>query len=287
MYAHFRKDPFFLQRYTVISFMILSILCLVMGLINSHLWPWLFVAVLFAHSSFWSVLMAWLVAIVFCFSTLDSISVSSIVLSVIAGLYVGIWSNVLIHNASHQMIKPRWLNRLVGELTGLQVLSGFPGFAVLHMEHHIHSDDHDLDPHPNLPGQTFWQYIDGTRQRLRQTFSRMYQQTWKNHPEYWGSWKKVKWLLPLNRFLRAAFLLLLLGPREFTFFFITSHVTTQLAFAVINYYSHERQPQGHVEIKNLDHNWIYWILNRGFAGAFYHRNHHLNPKLFNPMNLRG
>ncbi len=287
MYRLFRKDPFFLQRYTVISSITLILLCGVLSIWSTTLWPWTLIAVLFAHSSFRSVLLAWGIAIVLYFLTVETVSWMAIVGCVALGVFVGLWSNVLIHNASHEMIKPLWLNRIIGELTGLQVLSGFPGFAILHMEHHIHSDHEDLDPHPNLPGQTFWQYIDGTRARLRQTFSQLYQRTWQGRPELMNSWKHIKLLLPLNRALRAIILFKLLGPMGGTFFFITSHVTTQLAFAVINFYSHERQVDGTVQIRNLDHNWIFWILNRTFSGAFYHRNHHQSPKLFNPMKMRG
>lgn len=290
MYVRFRKDPFFLQRYSIISFLVFSVLVIGLAILkgssNSY-WPWLPVVVLFAHSSFRSVVGAALVSMAIFFFRPEAFHLGPAILYVVGGVYAGIWSNVLIHNASHNMIKPAWLNRLVGELAGIQVLSGFPGFAVLHMEHHRHADDEALDPHPNLPGQTFWRYVDETRARLRLTFVRIYHEAWgQKDLAYLNSWKKTKWLLPVNRSLRAAFLLLLLGPLGFTFFFISSHITTQLAFAVINFYSHRRREDGTVEVRNLDGNWIFWILNRGFSGAFYHRNHHLNPKLFNPMKMR-
>lgn len=289
MYALFKKNPYLLQRYNVVSTLGLSLLIILAGFLRGGIMdvlPWLGVTLIFSHSSFRSVLFAFAVSAVLLVLQPEPLSIWKIVGLLVLGSYIGVWSNVLIHNASHNMIKPKLLNRFVGELAGLQVLSGFPGFAVLHMEHHVHSDDVELDPHPNLPGQSFWQYIDGTRSRLRKTFARMYQKSWGHDPQYVSSWKKVRFLLPLNRTLRAALLLLVLGPWGFTLGFITSHIVTQLAFAVINYYSHFRLPDGTVEIRNLDHNWTFRLLNRGFSGAFYHRNHHLNPKLFNPMKLR-
>lgn len=289
MYALFRKDPYLLQRYNLLSFVLLPLLTALAFWLRggTAAWlPFLAVALLFAHSSFRSVLLAWALSAALLAVTGEGTSLLATLGLIAAGVYVGIWSNVLLHNASHNTIKPAWLNRAVGELSGLQVLSGFPGFAVLHMEHHRHSDDDELDPHPNFAGETLWGYINETRGRLRAAFGRMYRESWGHRPEYLASWKKIKFLLPLNRSLRAAFLLALLGPAGFTLFFITSHVTTQLSFAVVNYYSHRRRDDGTVEVRDLDHNWAFWILNRGFAGAFYHGSHHRNPKLFNPMKLR-
>ncbi len=289
MHSRFRKDPYLLQRYNIVSAVTLSLLLLLASSLRGELhawWPWLPVTALFAHSSFRSILLGYAVSLALLFFSAQTLSPWVALGLITLGVYAGIWSNVLIHNAAHNIIQPKWLNRLVGEMAGLQLLSGFPGFALLHMEHHAHSDDAELDPHPNLPGQTYWQYIDGTRLRLRHTFVRMYRQRWGHGPQYARSWRKVKWLLPLNRTLRAAFLLVVLGPIGFTFFFLTSHIATQLVFAAINFYSHHRLPNGEVEVRNLDSHFAFWVLNRGFAGAFYHRNHHLNPKLFNPMKMR-
>lgn len=202
---------------------------------------------------------------------------------ILLGLYIGIWTNVLIHNASHSLIGPKWFNRLVGEITGIQLLSGFPGFAIIHLEHHRHSDDLEKDPHPNPPGMGFWQYINETRLQLRKCFSRLYKEQWGENEKYKRSWKRVRPLLPLNRALRAMLLLVIFGPEVFTFCFIVSHIATQLAFGVINFYSHKRKEDGSVEIINLDYNIFYKLLNRVFSGAFYHKNHHLKPNLFNPM----
>ena len=288
MYSQFRKDPYLLQRYNVVNTLVLIPLVLLAALYRGDFqawWPWLPVTFLFAHSSFRSVLIGYAASLALLVFHHEAIPLWSFFVLLALGVYVGIWSNVLIHNASHNIIKPSWLNRLVGEAAGLQLLSGFPGFAVIHMEHHIHSDDNELDPHPNLPGLTFWGYIDGTRARLRSTFARMYKERWGHNPTYARSWRKVKVLLPLNRSLRAALFLTLLGPVGFTLFFITSHIAIQLLFAVINFYTHQRLPDGTVEVRNLDHNPIYWLVNRAFAGAFYHANHHTNPKLFNPMKM--
>jgi fatty acid desaturase len=288
MYARFKKDPYLLQRYNAYSFVLLPILCAFAAFLKGDAasWlPWLPLAFLFAHSSFKSVVLAWAGSLILLVLRGEPLPALAPALLVVAGVYVGIWSNVLLHNASHNMIKPAWLNRLVGELSGWQVLSGFPGFAVIHIEHHRHADHDEFDPHPNVEGEGFWAYIDNTRARLRRAFARIYRECWGHNETYMASWKKVKWLLPLNRALRAILWLVLLGPVGFTLFFITSHVSTQLSFAVVNYYSHRRRDDGTVEVRNLDHNWAFWILNRGFSGAFYHGNHHLNPKLFNPMKL--
>src|SRR5262249_57616842 len=55
--------------------------------------------------------------------------------------------SVWIHNATHNNF-PRKLNRLVGELCGVVVLTRFASWEVIHQRHHRYSDNVDRDPHP-------------------------------------------------------------------------------------------------------------------------------------------
>jgi len=286
MYKKFKKDPYFLQKYYVASFVLLVLACLGAFFIldiESEILYWLPVCILFSSTSFISILISLFVSALLCWKLNVDFSSLKLLVMLFCGIYSGIWANVLIHNASHGSIKPRWLNRLVGEIVGIQLLSGFPGFAIIHIEHHRHSDDLEKDPHPNPPNTSFWEYIDKTRAQLRICFGRLYTETWGNNENYSKSWKRIRPLIPLNRIARAILILIILGPLYFTYIFIVSHITTQLAFGVINYYSHMPKKDGLTQIVNLDHNIVFKVLNRCFSEAFYHKNHHEKPYLFNPM----
>ena len=64
-----------------------------------------------------------------------------------------------------------------------------------------------------------------------------------------------------------------------------THLHTGLSLDAFNYYTHEQQPDGSVEVVNLDMNLYYRFCNTFLFGVFYHKNHHDKPNLFNPMRL--
>src|SRR6266487_589177 len=49
------------------------------------------------------------------------------------GVYLGLLSAMLMHNAAHGNIRPAWLNRLLGEICGVHQLPGFPGWHITHL----------------------------------------------------------------------------------------------------------------------------------------------------------
>ncbi len=55
--------------------------------------------------------------------------------------------SVFIHNCTHNNF-PRVVNRLVGEICGVVVLTRFASWEVIHQRHHRYSDDTGKDPHP-------------------------------------------------------------------------------------------------------------------------------------------
>ncbi len=291
MLRSFKADPYFLQKYYVGSAIAMPLAVLLLlhfytTPVFGSVLPWLPITLLFCTATFREVAIAFILSIYLFIHRNLSIGPWELLAMGSAGIYVGIWSCVLLHNASHSSIKPRWLNRLVGELTGHLLLTGFPGFALIHIEHHKHADNLELDPHPAPPGMSFYTYLRDMGKKLPSTFYRMYLETWNNDAKYLESWRLVKYLVVFNRAFRAALVLALLGPKLFIFFFIPAAFAVQMSFVYVNYFSHRRETNGSVEILNLDETLFAKTINRGFSGLLYHRNHHLRPEIFNPMKVK-
>jgi fatty acid desaturase len=208
------------------------------------------------------------------------------VLLFLTALYLGHLSAVLIHNAVHNNFKPLWLNPVIGELCALQQLSaGFPVFRFIHNEHHGHSDDPEKDPHPPT-GYTFWEFVDVSRSLIQRRLTAIYLKKWGDTEKSKTAWKLQENLLVSSRFVKIIFLFSLLGPKIFVLLFLPSYLSNVFLFAAFNYFTHRTNHSGITEILNLDHNWYYKFCNKTLFGVFYHKNHHLRPKLFNPMNMK-
>ncbi|MES3038587.1 MAG: fatty acid desaturase, partial [Bdellovibrionota bacterium] len=80
----------------------------------------------------------------------------------LAALIVTFPVSGLMHSTSHDSMRPRWLNRPVGELMGMFHLVGYPDWKIIHIIHHTYTDDAQLDPHP--PGEkSYWEFAKGMR----------------------------------------------------------------------------------------------------------------------------
>ena len=198
-------------------------------------------------------------------------------------LYLGHFSAVLLHNAVHNCFKPLWLNPVIGEICAMQQLSaGFPVFKLVHYQHHIHSDDLVKDPHPSV-GYSFWGYIDAVRPMVMERLKAIYLENWGDTEQSQRIWTLNLVLLFVCRFLKTLFWFALLGPKLFALVFVPSYISYIYLFASFNYFTHHEKNDGSVEILNLDNNWYFKFCNRTLFGVFYHKNHHLKPRLFNPM----
>lgn len=200
-----------------------------------------------------------------------------------AGIYLGMINVQLIHNCAHKSFRPLWINRPLGELLAIHLLSGFPGFVILHLTHHRYPDDPALDPHPN-GDLSFWEYFFSIKKKLKEFFRTTYFAQWGETLETKGLWRRQQLLLPLNRVLRAGVMLLVFGPTGFLFFIVPSLIANHITYAHINYFTHQRQADGSVAIINLD-TGFYRILNFFMLGGYSHKNHHDQPQLFNPARL--
>jgi fatty acid desaturase len=197
------------------------------------------------------------------------------------GLIVGIQVPVLMHNCVHSNLRPRWLNRVCGELAGVYIMLGMEAFALNHYMHHGYSDS-DLDPHnpenKKFLGFFFANNFGGTVP-VRRKYVEYHGDTPRNHAVFTA----ILFMHFLNVPIRIAFWLLLLGPSLFVTAFVPSYLFHMFVFSHINYVTHATLPDGKAEIYNLDSNLYYKLVNFFGAGVYYHKNHHRNPTHFNPM----
>jgi hypothetical protein len=200
-------------------------------------------------------------------------------------IYLGHISAVFIHNAVHNNFNPTWINPIIGELCALQQVSaGYPIFQLVHNEHHSHSDDPNRDPHPTK-GYSFWEFVDISRTLILNRVAAIYFEKWGDNKKTQKYWKTQSFLILLSRFSKTFFIFVLLEPKLFVLLFLPSYLSNVFLFAAFNYFTHKVNNQGNVNILNLDNNLYYKVCNRILFGVYFHKNHHLKPKLFNPMHL--
>ena len=192
-------------------------------------------------------------------------------------------ATALLHNASHRSLRPKWLNRPVGELMCLFQLTGFPDWTVVHVFHHTFSDDPVKDPHP--PGnQTFWQYVNTVRAQILSVYLRHYFEIFGRNADTEKAVKRFGLSMKLDHFMKVTFWFLSLGPQLFSLFFFPSIVLKMFNHAWINFANHQWTGKEN-KLINLD-GGFYKICNFFGFGIYYHKNHHINPALFDPRKLK-
>lgn len=190
----------------------------------------------------------------------------------------------LLHNASHKnLFSNGALSRVVGEAFGVFSLVGFPDWHVVHNLHHRYSDDLEKDPHPP-GGQSFWSYLNSFKANAGKVLARNYFERHGESAEAKKAWGQLSYLLPINQLLRSFFWFLVFGPFVFTFFYVASYINKNLLYADFNYRTHYWE-NGKGELRNVNFNLFYKFINTTCFGLYYHKNHHLNPNLFDPRNF--
>lgn len=211
---------------------------------------------------------------------------ASIFVLVGLGLGYGLLHSQLVHFCAHNLLRPRWLNRVLGEFFSLQFFSTFLGFTVVHLEHHAHADDLELDPHPNV-GEGFLRYFVRLNATMAASFKRMYFSLHGSSPETEKLWRMYLRFRFVRHYSRALFFLLVLGPSGFLFFLVPSMLINHFIFGHLNYFSHLRRPDGTVVIQNLNQKRLHRLLNVFTLGAYNHGHHHQRPDLFFPTKRLG
>jgi stearoyl-CoA desaturase (delta-9 desaturase) len=199
-----------------------------------------------------------------------------------AFLYVLIMGHVFIHNASHGNF-PKAINRIVGELCGVLVITRFASWEIVHRRHHRYSDDPERDPHPAKRG--YWRYALDTLINVEIQLRQSYYDVHGDTPE---SRRYERWRARLSFVsgtLLALFFYMLIGHMGFLLLFLPASIGAALFVIHFNWCGHNaHRADGEIAPTNLDYGW-YWLGNRMFFGIYYHGNHHKMAMLFNPMKM--
>ena len=236
--------------------------------------------VLLSMPSIYLVIIAWFYAILICALHLDFdvVYLAGIPLAII----VTFPASALLHSASHSSIRPRWLRRILGELVGLWQLTGLPFWTIVHVLHHKHTDDQNLDPHPPMD-KSYWKFLTDMRQSVSTVLANYYFSLWGKTEESVRNLKEFGIEFKTATFLQVVFWYLLLGPQIFSYFFASAVVFKMLHYAWFNYATHV-YTGSETSIVNLDHGF-YKLINFLSFGFYYHKNHHLQPNLFDPSKM--
>jgi fatty acid desaturase len=285
MLSQFRKDPFYLSRYNYKSASCLFLInCLLFVLLDLNMETLLYLLpgiILLASPRLYFVLLAFGYLSGACFMGQDFSYLY--LLGIPAGIILTFPVTAFIHSASHNSIRPKWLNRPVGELMGLAQLSGLPAWTVIHVVHHTYPDDPEMDPH--APGSmSYWQFAVSMRDSIANSFVKYFLNVHGNNSESKSALKQFAISTKLDTLMKIFFWYLLLGPQVFTFSFVFSVLFKMMHFAWFNYVTHQPE-NGKVVIRNKSA-LLYKIVNLIAFGLYYHDNHHRVPSLFNPQKLK-
>jgi len=201
------------------------------------------------------------------------------------GVYVGGISAVWMHNDTHGSFKNPTANLICGHIAGVHQLWGFTGWKLIHLLHHMYSDDVEHDTHPPK-GMGFWEFGKNMFVYSSASVSKRYR-------EHWGNSKATRLMQQAGLVMFAAmaasylaFWFLLLGPVGFLLFYIPSYIANHLLYVDINYTAHPVNPEtGQTAAANLNHTLYYKIANALWFGIYFHGNHHRKPLLFNPRHM--
>ena len=196
--------------------------------------------------------------------------------------YAHTLASVFIHNAVHGNF-PKWINRVVGELCGIVVLTRFASWEIVHRRHHRYSDDRARDPHPVQASfwKFVWDIIFSVEEQLQQEYFDLYGDT----PEtrYYERWRAH--LSYATNLVLVACWYVLLGPLLFWVWYFPAFIVGFLHVAHFNWCTHNAEAgNGDYHPVNLNGGW-YRFGNKLFFGIYMHENHHKIAKLFNPMKM--
>jgi len=247
-FAQFRRDPRFYLKYDAV-YLVGSLALILFATMSGY------------HAPVWQ---SWMFALVF------------------PAIYLVIMAHVFIHNASHGNF-PKAINRIVGEICGVIVLTKFASWEVVHRRHHRYSDDPTRDPHQ--AERSYWRYAINTLINVEKQLQQQYLDIWGDTAENRQA-EKVRSLVSFTSGVAiAAAWFVLLGPGLFFFIYLPALVLAALFVIHFNWSGHNAHlPDTKIEPANLDTGW-FWLGNRMFFGIYYHGNHHKVARAFNPMKL--
>lgn len=117
---------------------------------------------------------------------------------------------------------------------------------------------------------------------LRNCITNFYILEWGEDNKFKKIWAQKDFFALVSIFAKLIFWYLLLGKAFFFTLYIPSYLTQFIFFTHFNYFTHRPKENGEVEILNLNHNWVYKLMNLMWAGVYFHKNHHSKAFMFNP-----
>jgi stearoyl-CoA desaturase (delta-9 desaturase) len=198
-------------------------------------------------------------------------------------MHAQILCSVFIHNCTHTNF-PRAINRLVGELCGVVVLTRFASWEVIHQRHHRYSDDVEKDPHPVI--SSYWGFavktIVGVEKQLQAIYFDLYGDTPENR-----RYEQIRaYVSYATNLLLVATWYVFLGPIAFFFLFVPASIVGFLHLVHFNWSTHNAvSPDKDFKPVNLNHGF-YRIGNVLWHGIYMHANHHKRSNLFNPARMK-
>ena len=201
--------------------------------------------------------------------------------------HLQILCSVWIHNATHNNF-PRAINRLVGEICGLVVLTRFASWEIIHQRHHKFSDDPEDDPHPIVAHASgYWPFLLKTVVGVEQQLQRMYFEMFGGEtPENkrYQSYRAVLSFTTSFVLLPIAWCLFL-GAPAFVMLFVPASLVGFFHLIHFNWSTHNPWSPSHdYRPVNLDHGF-YKVGNLLWHGIYFHGNHHQKASLFNPAKM--
>lgn len=197
--------------------------------------------------------------------------------------YAQILCSVFIHNASHGNF-PKPVNRVLGEIFGLIVLTRFASWEIVHQRHHQYSDDRDKDPHPLE--SSYWRYVWKTIVKVEEQLQAYYFELWGKAPEVVRREKIRVYVSYATGIALIALWYRFLGPLGFFVFFVPASVIGILHLIHFNWTTHNAlSGTTNFHPVNLDEGFFKYG-NLAFFGIYMHENHHKRVNLFNPAKWR-
>jgi stearoyl-CoA desaturase (delta-9 desaturase) len=194
-------------------------------------------------------------------------------------IYTVILGHVFAHNASHANF-PRAINRVVGELVGVLVLSRFASWQIIHERHHRYSDDVEKDPHPVLP--SYWKTVWNTVVNVERQLQRTYLEAHGDTPQNRRRERLRAWVSYGTNVVLIACWYHLLGAAFFFYLFVPASIIGVLHLVHFNWSTHNALARnGDYKPVDLDEG-LFRIGNWFFFGIYMHRVHHDRPDLFDP-----
>jgi fatty acid desaturase len=191
--------------------------------------------------------------------------------------------SVWIHNATHNNF-PRPLNRLVGEICGVVVLTRFASWEVVHQRHHRYSDETERDPHP--VGSSYWAFLVRTVVNVEHQLQCIYFDLYGDTPANRRYERLRAYVSYATNLLLIYTWYAFLGPLAFFCFFVPATALGFLHLVHFNWSTHNAfSPGRDFRPVNIDVGY-YRVGNRLWHGIYMHANHHRRTNLFNPSRMK-